>query len=475
MNITPVNPSTGSSHASLDAATKEEVLNAVQGAQNAFNSWKYLSHSERSAFLYRAADILESRSAELGEIITSEMGRVISESVPEVIKAANFIRYFCDNAESILKDESIELGGLAPPEKSGVIKHTPRGVVAVIKPWNAPIQQVIWGVAPALLAGCTVVIKPSEYTPRSLLALQKVFDDAELPSNVCNTIVGADETGRFLVESGVDVIAFTGSVHVGRQVAEIAGRNIKKTVLELSGKDSLIVDENISGLDLVSSGIVYGAFSNCGHWCSSVERAFIPASIYDDLVDEVMKKTKNLRVGDPMQKAMDIGPIANERQFSIVSDMVEDALSKGAETLIGGSSIDGAGYFFQPTILTGVTPDMKIHRENVFGPVLVMEKYENIDDAIAMANDTNYGLGMSVWTDSEAFADYVTNRSDTGMVWINEPLHSIAACPWSVCKDSGIGSELGAAGMKEFTFPKVVNRQYSNNSTPRPWYFPYGE
>ncbi|WP_063721679.1 aldehyde dehydrogenase family protein [Nocardia vinacea] len=476
--ITPINPATGRQLSPVGAASEAEVLDAVSRSRRAFATWRFTSVKERSAFLVSAAECLEAAADEIGGVITSEMGRVKAESIPEVTKSGAFLRYFARIGERALTPTRLDLEGLTLPEKEAYVHYEPRGVVAVIKPWNAPVQQIIWAVAPALMAGCTVIIKPSEYTPRSALGLQRAFDKAGLPKDVVITLTGDDRTGEFLVGSDVDVIAFTGSVATGRRVAEIAGRRLKKAILELSGKDALIVDQNPPDLTLVASGIVYGAFSNCGHWCSSIERAYIPSALWDSVLPKVVEKTRALRVGDGSTDGVDMGPIANERQFSIVKDIVADAVSRGATVVAGGKpSADSSagGYFFEPTVLTDVPHDARLTHENVFGPVIALYRYDKLDDAILAANSTNYGLGLSLWTADPEVAEYVTKRSDTGMVWVNEPLQSLAACPWSVYKDSGIGVELGESGLREFTFEKVVQAQFANNSGPRAWYFPYGK
>lgn len=472
--ITPIDPATGITHLPLEAATATDVTRAVKAARRAFEGWKLTSFDTRRQYLLAIAEILLARAEDIGKIIMSEMGRARSEAIPEVKKSAAFFKYFAEHGQAMLETETVNIEGLTLPEKRAYIQFEPRGVIAVIKPWNAPVQQIVWAIAPALMAGCTAVVKPSEYTPRSALALQSAIDDAGLPPSTVVTVIGSDDTGRALVESDVDMITFTGSVAAGREVACVAGRRLKKVVLELSGKDALIVDQNISDIELVTSGIVYGAFSNCGHWCSSVERVFLPESRYEELLAMIVAKTRALRIGPPNDPNIDIGPIANERQLSIIMEIVGDALSKGATAITGARRINRSGYFYEPTILTNVTRDMRMYHENVFGPVVAIEKYKNVDDALHEANNTQYGLGLSVWTESEEFATYVIDRCDTGMVWVNEPLQSIAACPWSVCKNSGIGTELGIHGLREFTYPKVVNSQLTGSRGRRPWYFPYG-
>jgi succinate-semialdehyde dehydrogenase/glutarate-semialdehyde dehydrogenase len=475
-SLTPINPATGEATDSIPITSAEEVKNAIERSRQAFNKWRFTSVQERKELLLKTAEALDSQAESIGRTITSEMGRVLAESVPEVTKSAAFFRYFAEIADSALEPKELNLAGLTLPQKRSKVLYEPRGVAAIIKPWNAPVQQIVWAVAPALIAGCTVIIKPSEFTPRSAMRLQEAFDAAGFPPDVVITLPGDGTTGRALVEGDIDIVAFTGSIATGRKVAEIMGRKIRKCVLELSGKDALIVDENVRNLDLVAAGIVYGAFSNTGHWCSSVERVFLPSSIAEALMQRIVESTKNLRVGPGDQTGVDVGPIANRKQYDIVTSIVDDAVAQGAHALCGGPmSIPGheRGLFFAPMILTDVPDEARLTTENIFGPVVAIYKYDDLDDAIRQANSSNYGLGLSVWTDSNEFGDYVAKRSDTGMVWINEPLQSIAACPWSVYKDSGIGVELGESGVREFTFEKVVQSQFEENSGPRAWYFPY--
>ncbi|MFE7129994.1 aldehyde dehydrogenase family protein [Streptomyces sp. NPDC057638] len=472
-----MNPATGDPGDPVVIASARDISAAVASARAAFASWRDIGVERRGELLRRAADILEKEGDGIGAVITAEMGRPLAESVPEVTKSATFLRYFADTARDALAPTPLDLAGLTLPEKKAHIRYEPRGVVAVVKPWNAPVQQVVWALGPALVAGCTVIVKPSEYTPASALALQSVFDRAGFPEGVVQTLPGDADTGRALLEHEVDMVAFTGSVASGRDVAATMGRKLRKCVLELSGKDALIVDPRVQGLDLVAAGIVYGAFSNCGHWCSSVERVFLPDTLADELTGRVVDLTRKLRVGPGASAGVDIGPVANRKQYEVVASIVDDALARGARALTGGAplSVPGheGGLFYAPTVLVDVPADARLARENVFGPVVAIHRFSDVREVLDQANDTSYGLGLSVWTDDPEFAEWAARGSDTGMVWVNEPLQSIAACPWSVCKDSGIGVELGAAGVREFTYEKVVQAQFDGNHQTRPWYFPY--
>lgn len=456
---------------SYKSASKEEVDLAVGAAAQAFHSWSRTPIIERASLLLKLAVELENRAEEIGKTITDEMGRVEFEAVGEVKKSAAFLRYFASECDEIAQKKVISVEGLAPEGKQAYSMYAPRGVVGIIKPWNAPLQQTIWALAPALISGCTCVIKPSEYTSETGIALQDAILKSGFPDNVVQTILGDGEVGDHLVGSAIDVVAFTGSFEVGRLVAQKAAFQMKKSVLELSGKDYLLIDPDFSNLELLANGIVYGAFSNCGHWCSSIETALIPENLYDVVVEKIRKKTRELELG----RSSDIGPISNENQFNIVKDLVFDAVAKGAHVVCGGQPAADMpnSFFFEPTVLANVSDDAKIETSNAFGPVIVLKKVKDVSEAINLANASDYGLGASVWTESKEFADSVVSELEVGMVWVNEPLQSIASCPWSVTKHSGVGVELGINGVKEFMYEKVVQFQFENEEETRPWYFPY--
>lgn len=474
--LNPVNPATGAIVGTVTVPTEQQVLDAVRHARAAFKPWKRLSYAERAAYITSAADYLNQNQEAIARLITSEMGRPLAESRGEVPKAAAFMKHFAANAEQYLQPRPIGLDPSGYPNKEAYSVLQPVGVVAAVKPWNAPLQQIVWAVGPALMTGCTVVVKPSEYTPLVGIELDKAFQHAGLPQGVYTTLPGDRATGEQLIESDVDMVTFTGSIATGRKVAESCGRRGIRTVLEMSGKDPLIVCDDVEDLDFVASGIVYGAFSNCGQWCSSIERVYLPRSIAQPIIDRVVDLTKQLRVGNGLEPNIDVGPLANQRQYDIVVSLVDEAKRDGAKVLCGGARLIGEQYdrglFYAPTILTNVSHNMRIARENIFGPVCAIMTYDTLEEAVSLANDTIYGLGASIWTQSRERAEQLIPELDAGMVWVNEPLQSIAQCPWSVTKGSGYGTELGESGIRQFCYEKVVNSQFQGN-TRRAWYFPY--
>jgi len=470
-----VNPANKKVIGEYKVAQAEDVHSAVGRLRHGARLWAATSIETRSKILLSCADALEQKLDDLSNLITSEMGRPLVEARNEVTKSANFFRYFARLGPAALADQVIDIAGHTIPQKSAVIRHTPRGVAGMIKPWNAPVQQLVWAVAPSLIAGCSILMKPSEYAPGSALLFQNALLAGGLPANVYETVVGAADVGTHVASSDVDIISFTGSLATGRKIAELASRGPVRTIMELSGKDVLIVGPSVDDIALVANGIVFGAFSNCGQWCSSIERVFIHEDLYEPILTKVRELTVALRVGDGLCSDIDIGPLANETQFNNVSSLLDDALSKGAQleaqTKLGDQH--KSGFFFPPTVLSGVARTSRIRIENIFGPIVEVQSYQKIDEALDEANRSDYGLGTSVWTNDEQFAEFVANTVDTGMVWINEPMQSMAPCPWSVCKRSGYGVELGEAGVREFTYQKIIQKQMSDNINRRPWYFPY--
>ncbi|MCL2313255.1 MAG: aldehyde dehydrogenase family protein [Firmicutes bacterium] len=444
------------------------ITKKVENAKKAFMSWSKLSFAERAVYLNKLADLLDTNVNSLAMLITKEQGKPFFESAAEVVKSAMFLRYFGQKASEWLKPEIIEDTG----DKQVKVIYEPIGVVAAIKPWNMPIQTPIGTIGPALAAGCTVLLKPSEYSLLVTQALEKLMMEA-LPKYVCQVVYGGKDVGTLLLKNDMDMVSFSGSVRTGRIIEKaLAGRLIKKT-LELGGKNPMIVLDDVD-IDFAACGAVYGCITNCGQRCSSVEAIYVQESIYEKFVEKVVHHVSKLVVGNGLDEDVEVGPLCNKQQLCIVLDQITDAVAKGAKILVGAKTYAderAKGNFVQPGVLVNLTPDMKIMREETFGPLVCIVSFKSIEEVISKVNAVEYGLGASIFTQNEKRANEIGHQIDAGMIWINEPLLASASCPWIVRKASGIGYELGILGMREFTEAKLVSEQYSDNGKPRSWWY----
>lgn len=467
------NPANKELLGSVPITTDVEIKNIINKCRNAFEVWSKLTYKERGERLKKFATILESKSNDFAILMTKEMGRPLSESLPEVTKSIKFIRSFADNAEKMLSDFIIN----EIPEKDIKIVCEPYGVVALIKPWNMPLQTPIWAMAPALMAGNAIAFKPSENSILVAKELENIISKCDfLPDGLIGFIYGDKEQGTALLKNDIDMVSFTGSVRAGKEIAKQVADRFIKTSLELGGKDPMIVLDD-ANIDFAAMAAVWGSTTNCGQFCSSIERVYVQDTIFDKFVDKAKEFCEKIKVGNGLDSSVEMGPVVNEDQFRKVINQIEEAIKDGAKIITGGGPYtDGElanGWFIKPTVIVDLTNDMKIVQEETFGPIVRILKFHSIDEAIELANDSEYGLGASIITQNEEIADYIANRIDTGMVWINEPLLSNEYCPWIARKNSGIGYELGELGIKEFVKLKIINTQFSNNNTSRKWWYPY--
>lgn len=473
--FTTVNPATGQAFGSVYQASEENVAVAVEAARTAYPEWRALAVGERSKILAKAADLLLARYGEQGEItdlkqlIMSEMGKRLPEADIEVVESSDMIRFFANEATRLLSPTQPKLDEQLWPTKRSVVVCEPIGVVGVIKPWNYPLEIPIWAIAPALVAGNVVVFKPSEYSTFVGLEIGKLFEEAELPAGVLNIITGDGEVGKMIVrQPKIDMISFTGSVAVGREISEECGKQLKKCNLELGGSDPAIVEEDVD-LELAANGLVWGAFCNAGQVCVRTKRAFVNKAIAEGLIQLIVEKTRALRAG------VDFGPIVSETQLSRLEDQVADAIGKGAEVLCGGSRVaELGGSYYSPTVITNVNSSMRVMTEECFGPVLPIVIVTNTQEAIELSNDTVYGLGASVWTSDLQKGERISNSIQAGMVWVNDVNVAYAQAPWGGIKDSGIGVELSEWGLFEYVHRKHINLETSSD-THRYWWYPYKE
>jgi acyl-CoA reductase-like NAD-dependent aldehyde dehydrogenase len=473
--IVSINPSTLEELARFHIASTAEVYAAVAYARAAQPAWGALSFRNRARCILKLQRELYDRQQEIISIISDETGKPAFEALTaEVFPACDLMSHFAANAERILRDERFTLAVFR--NKRSMISYEPLGVVGIISPWNFPFSIPMGGIVMALVAGNAVVFKPSEYTPLVGDAIKRLFASAGFPEGVLEVVQGNGSTGAALVDSAVDKIFFTGSVRTGKKIAESAAKRLLPAVLELGGKDPMIVLED-APFERTVKGAVWGAFMNCGQVCASVERLYVTEPIAERFIAAVVDGVKKLRIGAPSGCSTDIGPLTNENQLNVVSDHVADAVAKGARVLTGGRRReDLGGYFFEPTVLVDVNSSMKVMTEETFGPVLPIKIVKDEEEAIREANSTRYGLLASVWTSDNERGRRIARRIEAGTVVINDALytHGAAQTPWFGVKESGLGVTHGSQGLFEFVRMKHVNWDLLPMKSDW-WWFPYTE
>jgi succinate-semialdehyde dehydrogenase/glutarate-semialdehyde dehydrogenase len=457
----------------LDEAQAESALEAARGA---FPAWSRLSFAERGRHLLRLRDAVLEEADDIAALIAREQGKPVAEAhAVEVFPAMEGLKHLAHHAEDILRDEEVESEVLLFAQKECRLVYEPYGVVLVITPWNYPFSISLLSAASALAAGNTVVLKPSPATLLVGLRLGELGARAGLPAGVLNVVAVDDAVAAHLVsDPRVGKIVFTGSVPTGKKIMAAAAANLTPVVLELGGKDPAVVCRD-ADLDRAAQGIVWGAFVNSGQTCASVERVYVEKDVADRFVAKVVEETKKLRQGDPTRTGVELGPLTLERQRRIVSGHVEEARSKGATVLTGGETPAGPGYFYPPTVLTGVDHTMAVMRDETFGPVLPIMAVDSVDEAIRLANDCTYGLTASGWTRDPALAARLQRELLAGTVTINDCLSSFGepTAPWGGYRASGVGRTHGAVGLREMARVKYVTLDSSRR--PAPWWYPYDE
>jgi acyl-CoA reductase-like NAD-dependent aldehyde dehydrogenase len=443
---------------------------AIAAANQAFKSWRTTTAHDKAHLLHEVARKIRERTEELATLLTREGGKPLVENRDEMGWSAACFDYY---AELQRNTRGRVIPSVEPSQLAMVLKE-PYGVVAAIVPWNYPILLMAWKVAPALAAGNTVIIKPSEMTPLTTLLFAEIFD--HLPPGVVNILTGYGATvGRELVVSPhTQLIAFTGSFNVGREIARLAAERVKKTHLELGGKDAFIVAED-ADLDVAVPGVAWAALLNAGQVCTSTERVYVHQSIAKTFTDRLVDYVKTLRLGPGLEPTTDIGPLIGDRYRYKVEDHVEDARSKGARILAGGRrpAPFERGFFYEPTVLNGVDHSFRIMREETFGPVIPVMSYSSFDEAIALANDCDYGLGANLYTNDPRKVKQYYEEVKAGTCWVNDPLTDNDAGPFGGMKFSGGARELGEEGLEEFLETKHVHWDFSQEK--KSWWYPYGK
>lgn len=447
-----INPATEEVNGEFELFSGDRINGAIKKAKAAFSQWKSLDVSERSAYLYNAAKVMRRRKKELGEIITMEMGKVISKSISEVEKCAWALDYFAENAGRFLEPEAVETDA-----KKAYISFEPRGVILSIMPWNFPFWQAMRFGAPALSGGNVVLLKHSSYVPLCALEIEKVFLEAGFPEGVYQTLLIDGATASSLIgRDEINAVSLTGSISAGQQVAETCGKYMKKAVLELGGSDPFIVLSDADVEEAARAGVA-SRFLNSGQSCIAAKRFIVVQSIAEEFTSKFVEFASNLKIGDPMDPDTDMGPLAREQQIGLLEEQVKDALSRGAEALLEGGRPDRKGFFYSPVVLARVTKDMKVLREETFGPVAPIVPVKDEEEAIQVANDSEFGLGASIWSRDTDRAQRLAGELESGIVVINSLVKSDPRLPFGGVKKSGVGRELSKFGLYEFMNIKSVS------------------
>jgi len=443
-----INPAQGAAFATCARASKTHVDQAVAAAARAYRTWR-TDEAVRRQKLNECAAALQAHAGEVAEVLTHEQGKPLNAAMMELYAASMWFSYFAnlETRPEVLQDDG---------EKRIQIVRKPLGVVAAITPWNFPVVLLAWKFAPALLAGNTIVAKPSEFTPLSSLMVAGILKDV-LPAGVINVLAGPGAVGAELAgHPEVRKISFTGSVATGKKIMQYAASDLKRVTLELGGNDPAIVLDDVDP-NAVLDGLFWGAFTNSGQVCTAIKRLYVHEKVYAPIVDGLVERAKAVKVGDGLEPDTQLGPINNKMQFEKVVGLVDDARQHGARVVAGGAPLSRPGYFYPPTIVTDARAGLRLVDEEQFGTALPVIKYRNLEDVLEEANQTHYGLGGSIWTSDLARGEQLVQRIESGTGWVNQHMDITPFAPFGGCKWSGLGYENGKWGYEEFTDMQVVN------------------
>lgn len=455
MAIATINPSTGDTEQTFPAHDEAEVERRIAAAQEAFEELKGTTFAERSAWMRRAAELLEADIEEVARIITVEMGRPIKAARAEVLKCAKGMRYYADHAEEFLADDRLPDPSVVGASEAGT-RYTPIGIVLAVMPWNYPLWQVLRFAAPALMAGNTGLLKHASNVPQAALYLDTLFERGGYPHGAFHALlIPASGVESVLRDPRVRAATLTGSEFAGRSLAAIAGSEVKHVVLELGGSDPFVVMPT-ADLDRATSTAVTARNQNNGQSCIAAKRFIVHADVYDAFLEQFTSKVAALRVGDPLDESTDVGPIATESGRAELLDQIADAVAHGATVMVGGRAPDRPGWFLEPTVITGITPGARLYLEEAFGPVASVYRVADRDEALRVANGTTFGLSSAIWTGDSDEAEWFVSRLDAGAVFVNGMTASYPELPFGGVKDSGVGRELAAAGIREFCNLKTI-------------------
>jgi succinate-semialdehyde dehydrogenase/glutarate-semialdehyde dehydrogenase len=449
--IATVNPATGETLETFESLTNSQIEQKLQLAADSFRTYRHTAMLDRARMMHRAAKILETEKQEFGRIMTIEMGKPIQGAVAEAEKCAWVCRYYADNAARHLADEVVETNAT-----TSFIRFQPLGPVLAVMPWNFPFWQVFRFAAPALMAGNVGLLKHASNVPQCALAIEEIFLRAGFPRGTFQTLlIGSDKVQQVLEDPRVAAATLTGSEPAGRSVASIAGKQIKKTVLELGGSDPFIVMPS-ANLEEATTTAVKARTINNGQSCIAAKRFIVATEIYDEFERLFVEKMKSLRVGDPLDQSTDIGPLATPQIVEDLDEQVKKSVAAGAKVLTGGRKIDRSGNFYEPTVLTSIPNGSPAYCEELFGPVALLFRVTTIDEAIWLANATTFGLGSAAWTNDQSEQSRFIDEIEAGCVFINGMVASDPRLPFGGVKNSGYGRELAEFGIREFVNIKTV-------------------
>ncbi len=445
------NPTSGELIKEYSDHTSEEAATIINQTQDSWHNWKLTGYQERSELMFTAASLLRKDKETLAHLMTQEMGKVIHEAHAEIEKCAWVCDYYAENAESFLADERVETNA-----SNSFVSYTPIGIVLAVMPWNFPFWQVFRFAAPALMAGNAAVLKHASNVPGCALAIEEIFNKAGFPADLFRTLMISSNQVESVIENPhIRAVTLTGSEAAGMQVASIAGRSLKKTVLELGGSDPYIVlaDANI---EKCVETAVNARMINNGQSCIAAKRFIVVESLLSKFEAEKVKIMSTLRPGDPLLPGISVGPLARGDLRDELTSQVKTSLDAGARLLLGGKSIPGPGFFYEPTIVSDVRPGMRLYHEETFGPVSAIIPVKNESEAIKVANDSEFGLGGSLWTDDLARGEILARQVESGAVFVNGMTVSDPRLPFGGVKRSGYGRELSHFGIREFTNIKSI-------------------
>jgi len=446
-----VNPYDGKIMKTFEELTDEQLETALETAATCFETWRHTTFGQRAAVVAKAAAIMRARIDEFARPVTLEMGKLIDQARGEVVLSADIIDYYAKNAERFLAPEHLK-----PSSGEAEVESSPFGVLFGVQPWNFPYYQLARFAAPNLMAGNVVMVKHAGCVPQCAIAFEKLWMEAGAPVGAyTNLLISHRQVNRVIDDPRIKGVALTGSVEAGKSVAGRSGQNLKKSTMELGGSDAFIVLED-ADLDKTVKWAVWGKMNNTGQCCVAAKRFIVVEELADRFLGKFQSALAALKAGDPMDEATTLGPLSTEAALLQLLGQVEGAVAKGANLVMGGKRIDRPGSFMQPTILTNIKPDNPAFREEFFGPVALFFRVKNEDEAVALANDSDFGLGGSVFTKDIARGKRVASRVDTGMMFVNHPTWTRPDLPFGGIKDSGYGRELSSMGIQEFVNKKLV-------------------